>query len=97
MRAFCSCFKLLQKLEIHGTISQIFLLMFPSDLTWQELPRVIFYDDFGQVDRREWLCIQEAAVISDRQDSLKLSALLISSFGFHGDFGQVDRWEWRCI
>lgn len=43
------------------------LVFAPATLPGQDLPRAIFYDDFGQVDRKEWLCIQEAVVINDRQ------------------------------
>jgi hypothetical protein len=43
------------------------LVFAPATLPGQDLPRTIFYNDFAQVERREWLCIQEAVVIHDRQ------------------------------
>lgn len=46
------------------------LVFAPATLPGQDLPRTIFYDDFAQVERREWLCIQEAVVIHDRQGLL---------------------------
>lgn len=46
------------------------LVFAPATLPGADLPRVIFYDDFGQVDRKEWLCIQEAVVINDRRARL---------------------------
>ena len=49
------------------------LVFAPATLPGQDLPRTIFYDDFAQVERREWLCIQEAVVIHDRQAARKLS------------------------
>ena len=47
------------------------LVFAPATLPGQDLPRTIFYDDFAQVERREWLCIQEAIVIHDRQAAHK--------------------------
>jgi hypothetical protein len=48
------------------------LVFAPATLPGQDLPRTIFYDDFAQVERREWLCIQEAVVIHDRQGLLPM-------------------------
>ena len=52
------------------------LVFAPATLPGQDLPRTIFYDDFAQVERREWLCIQEAVVIHDRQVACKSSSIM---------------------
>jgi len=42
------------------------LAVAPGAAPGAELPRTIFYDDFGQLNRREWLCIQRAVLLNDR-------------------------------
>lgn len=43
------------------------LVFEPATAPGQELPHAVFYDDFGQVDRKEWLCFEEVVVINDRR------------------------------
>ncbi len=43
------------------------LALAPQTPPGADMPRAIFYDDFGQLDRREWLCIQRAAILNDRR------------------------------
>ncbi len=43
------------------------LVFAPATSPGRELPHTIFYDDFGQVDKTEWLCIEEAVVMNGRR------------------------------
>lgn len=62
-------FSNLQRQQLQGlewVWEVISLAVAPVARSGVQLPRTIFYDDFGQVDRSEWLCIEKAALLLDR-------------------------------
>lgn len=62
-------FSNLQRQQLQGlewVWEMLSLAVAPAARPGVQLPRTIFYDDFGQVDRSEWLCIEKAAMLLDR-------------------------------
>lgn len=57
---------------LHWVWDMLKLVVAPAVAPGVDLPHVTFYNDFGYLDRKEWLCIQTSVLLNERHVLAKL-------------------------